>query len=599
MTLEVDTRIKDLRALMTEREIDFYIIPTSDYHESEYVGDFFKAREFISGFTGSAGTVVIGQEHAGLWTDGRYFIQAQRQLAGSEIQLYPMEVEGVPTVREFIMEHLGQGNTLGFDGKVVNAESADKYKEIAESKGAGIHTKDDLIGMLWTNRPMLPSTQIYVLPEQYSGRSAVEKLSNIRIKMKEQKADYHIIASLYDIAWILNIRANDIPHVPVTLSFLIISKDSCTLFVQEHSLNQLVRTHLSEAGVTIKEYDDIYQAAQKIKVCSRVLLDRGKVNSRIVWNLNEKVVVLDQENPSEQMKAVKNHIEVKNTIKAHIKDGVAFVKFMYWLKQTVNTREVTEIEASDYLYERRKEQEHFLDLSFDTISGYNENAAMMHYSATKESNATLKPSGFLLIDSGGHYLEGSTDITRTIALGPLTDEMKKHFTLVCVANYNLAAAKFLYGCSGHQLDILARGPLWDEALDYRSGTGHGIGHILNVHEGPNSFRWKPRADKQPEAVLEDGMITTDEPGIYLEGQYGIRTENELLCRQGIKNEYGQFMYFQNITYAPVDLDAIDTNWMSKRDRERLNAYHNEVYQVLSPYLSEQEKEWLRTYTREL
>ena len=415
--------------------------------------------------------------------------------------------------------------------------------------------------------------------------------------MEDAGADTHILTCLYDIAWLLNIRGNDIDCVPVIMSYLVMNREECIWFLQEEVLDDTVKAYLAENQIITKPYDSIYEYVKTIPATAKVLLSESGVNYRICNNLQEGITVINQSNPTELMRAMKNPIEVDNTRKAHVKDGVAFTKFMYWLKNNIGKIPMTEISASDYLEARRREQEGFVELSFHTISAYGPNAAMMHYSATPESNAELKPEGFLLVDSGGHYYEGSTDITRTMALGTITEEMREHFTAVCRSNMNLANARFLYGCSGLNLDILARGPLWDLNIDYKCGTGHGIGYLLNVHEGPNGFRWRIVPERKDSGTLEEGMITTDEPGVYLEGKYGIRTENELVCHKGEKNEYGQFMYFENITYAPIDLDAIDPEAMTKRERAMLNEYHAMVYRVLSPYMTAEENEWLKQYTR--
>lgn len=592
-------RIAALRQEMKQRGIDLYLVPTSDFHESEYVGEYFKARKYITGFTGSAGTAVITMEKAGLWTDGRYFIQAEAQLAGTGVKLFKMGEEGVPKIKEYVREHLPKGGCLGFDGRVINGKDGEEYEKLAAEKGGRLSVSEDLVDLIWKDRPALPAEPVFVLAPEYAGESVAEKLGRVRKKMKEREADVHILTSLYDIAWLLNVRGGDISHVPVVLSFLMLGADYCNWYVNNKILNQELISYLKENQITVKAYDQIYRDVEALAAGTRVLLEKAVVNFRICHSLKEGIKVIDGENPTLMMKAVKNPTELANTVKAHIKDGVAVTRFMYWLKNTVGKEELTELAASDYLEGLRKEQEHFLDLSFDTISAYGPNGAMMHYSATISSNAVLKPEGFLLVDSGGHYLEGSTDITRTFALGPLSRQQKEHFTAVCRGNLNLADARFLSGCRGTNLDILARGPLWDLDLDYKCGTGHGVGHILNVHESPNGIRWRIVPERNDSCVLEEGMITTDEPGVYLEGQYGIRIENELICRKGEKNEYGQFLYFENITYAPIDLDAILPEEMSPAERRRLNTYHKKVYETLSPYLTEEEKQWLKEYTREI
>ena len=593
----IPERLQALRAEMTKRGIDIYVVPTADFHESEYVGEYFKARAFMTGFTGSAGTAVITQEKAGLWTDGRYFVQAERQLDGSGVTLFRMAEEGVPTVDEYIEKELSEGGCVGFDGRVVNSTWGKKLLDIAEKKKGRLYVDEDLVDLIWTDRPALPKTSPFILEEKYSGKSTAAKLADVRAKMREAGADTHILTCLYDIAWLLNVRAHDIKCVPVILSYLVMNETDCIWFLQEEVLDDTVKAYLQENHITTRPYEDIYEYVKTIPATAKVLMNESGVNYRIHNSLADGIEVINQANPTELMRAVKNPVEVDNTRNAHVKDGVAFTKFMYWLKTNIGKIPMTEISASDYLEERRKEQDGFIEISFNTISAYGANAAMMHYSATPESNAELKPEGFLLVDSGGHYYEGTTDITRTMALGPITDEMRLHFTTVCRSNLNLANAKFLYGCCGLNLDILSRGPLWDLNIDYKCGTGHGVGYILNVHEGPNGFRWRIVPERKDNGTLEEGMITTDEPGVYLEGKYGIRTENELVCHKGEKNEYGQFMYFENITYAPIDLDAIDPDEMTGREKKMLNEYHAMVYRVLSPYMTEEENEWLKHYTR--
>lgn len=593
----ITERLAAIRKEMAKRNISIYVVPTADFHESEYVGEHFKARKFITGFTGSAGTAVITMEEAGLWTDGRYFVQAEKQLQGSTVTLYRMGEEGVPTVNEFIEQKLKEGGTIGFDGRVVNTRWGLQLKEIAKKKNGALYVEEDLIDLIWKDRPALAKNPMFILEEKYSGKSTKTKLEELRAAMEKEGADTHILTSLYDIAWLLNVRGNDIECVPVVLSFLILTKTDCTWFLQEEILTDEIRAYLNENHIKTRPYEEVYVAAAELPADAKVLLDRACVNYRICNNLKDSITIVDGANPTELMKAIKNPVEVDNTRAAHVKDGVAFTKFMYWLKQNIGKEKITEISASDYLEKCRREQEGLIELSFNTISAYGPNAAMMHYSATPESDAELKPEGFLLVDSGGHYYEGTTDITRTIALGPITDEMRLHFTTVCRSNLNLANAKFLYGCSGLNLDILSRGPLWQMGIDYKCGTGHGVGYLLNVHEGPNGFRWRVVPERHDNGTLEEGMITTDEPGVYLEGKYGIRTENELVCHKAEKNEYGQFMEFENITYAPIDLDAIDPDEMTGTERKLLNDYHKKVYETISPYLTVEEKEWLKKYTR--
>lgn len=596
MSDPVSKRLAAFRKEMGKRNIDLYILFSSDFHGSEYIGDYFKTREYLTGFTGSAGTAVILQKEAYLWTDGRYFIQAEKQLAGSGVILQRMGEEGVPEIEEFVRKRLKRGGCIGFDGRIVSAKTGEAYQKIALEKDGRIFMEEDLPGKIWRKRPKLPENGFFILEEKYAGESVKDKLSGVRAKLKEAKADAHILASLYDIAWLLNIRGSDIPHVPVMLSYLVITMRECIWFLKEDMIKEGQRIYLEENGIQTRPYDEIYSYASSLR-SETVLYDDRTVNYKIASNLPEKTQKAIRPNPTELMKAVKNPTELANTRIAHLKDGAAFTKFMRWLKMGIQKKEITELSASAYLLEKRKEQEHFLDESFDMICAYGEHGAMMHYAATEETNAVLKPEGFLLVDSGGHYLEGTTDITRTIALGPVTEEMRRHFTAVVRANFRLASVKFLHGCRGANLDILAREPLWSMGIDYKCGTGHGVGHLLNVHEGPNAIRYKLQPDLLDQAVLEEGMITTDEPGVYIEGAYGIRIENELLCKKAEKNEYGQFMCFETITCAPVDLDAVDAEAMTEKERDILNAYHRKVYDALSPYMTEEERDWLKEYTR--
>lgn len=590
-------RITALRAIMKREGIDYYYIPTADFHESEYVVEYFKARKFITGFTGSAGVAVIGQEEAWLWTDGRYFIQAAAQIEGSGFGLMKMGQEGVPTVMQYLGEKLQEGQCIGFDARVVNTNDAKEFAKIAAKKHGSLKTDKDLLDEVWTDRPALVHQPADVLKDEFNGEATASKLARVREQMEKEDAQYHIISTLDDIAWILNVRGNDIPHVPVVLSFLVIGKEDAMWFVEENALSDEVKEMAAECGITIRPYEDVYAYAATIPENSTVLLDKRKVNYRITNALSETVHIVSKANPSQLMKAIKNEIELENTRKAHLLDGIAVTKFMYWLKKNVGKIPMDEVSVSDYLQSLREQMEGYRDISFDTIAGYNANAAMMHYKAEPDTAAKLEPQGMLLVDSGGHYDTGTTDITRTFVLGPISDIQKKHFTMVVKSNLNLANVKFLYGCNGISLDVICREPIWKENLDYQCGTGHGVGYLLNVHEGPNSFRWQYRPGF--DNPFEAGMITTDEPGIYLQDQYGIRTENELICVKGEKNQYGQFMGFENITYVPIDLDGIDKQYLNAEDVKQLNDYHKMVYEKISPYMTPEENEWLKEYTREI
>ncbi|MDY3958201.1 aminopeptidase P family protein [Romboutsia timonensis] len=595
----IKQRIENIRDLMKEKNIYAYIVPSSDYHQSEYVGDYFKSREFMSGFKGSAGTLIISMDEAGLWTDGRYFIQAENELKDSGIKLFKMGEEGVPTIEEYLLEKLPKNSTLGFDGRVMSVKEGQSLANKLAFKGINIEYKYDLVNDIWEDRCSLPTEKAFLLGTEYSGESFSDKLSRIRAVMKEKKATTHILASLDDIAWLFNIRGRDVKSNPVVLSYAVITIDSVYLFIDKNKIGKDIRAELSKENVQIKGYEEVYEFIKNIDENEVVLIDTSKVNYAIYNNIPSNVQKIEERNPSILFKSIKNEIELKNIRNSHIKDGVAFTKFMYWLKNNIGKIEITEISATQKLEEFRREQDKFIEPSFSTIAAYKDHAAMMHYSATEESNYKLEPRDLFLVDSGGQYFDGTTDITRTIALGPIPENVRKDFTNVVRGMIRLSKAKFLYGCRGYNLDILARGPLWEEGIDYKCGTGHGIGFVLNVHEGPNGFRWKVREDIDDTCILEEGMVTTNEPGVYVENSHGIRIENEIVVRKAEKNEYGQFMDFEVITFAPIDLDAIDESLILKDEKVYLNNYHKQVYDKISPYLNEEEKQWLKTYTREI
>ena len=474
---------------------------------------------------------------------------------------------------------------------VENLQKKLKVKNIA------IECDMDLVGEIWEDRPALPASKTFALDVKYTGKSAGEKLAAVREKMKEAGADTHIITRVDDIAWLFNMRGDDIPCFPVVLCYAMIRENDAYLYMNKERLSDDLKQIFEENNVSVKAYDAIYEDVKHIAADAKVLLDKANTNFKIVSSLPQGTQVINQPNPVVLMKAMKNPVELENIRRCHIRDAVAMTKFMYWLKNNVGKTKITEISASDQLLKLRSEQEYFMEPSFNTIAAYNDHAAMMHYSATEETDVELKPEGLLLVDSGGQYLEGTTDITRTFVLGPISEECRFHFTTALRSMIALAKARFLYGCRGMNLDILARGPLWDLDLDYKCGTGHGIGHVLNVHESPNGFRWRVVPERNDSCVLEEGMVQSDEPGVYLEGKYGIRHENETVVRKGEKNEYGQFMYLETITFVPFDLDGIDPDVMTKYEREWLNAYHREVYAKVSPYLNKEENEWLKQATR--
>ena len=583
---------------MKEKKIDAYLVATDDFHGSEYVGDYFKCRKYITGFTGSAGTAIITQDMAGLWTDGRYFIQAADQLRDTTIELFKSGEPGVPTMHQFLNDKLEEGMCLGFDGRTVSAREAEELQELLQEKHITFSVNDDLIGEIWEDRPVLSCEPVMELDVRWTGKSRADKIAEIREQMKAKEADTFILTSLDDIAWLLNIRGNDIHCCPVVLSYLVMMENELRLYANAAAFSEEIRSNLEADGVKIYPYDDVYSYVQTISSDKKVLLSRANVNSRLVSNIPSEVTILDEPNLTLLPKAVKNKTEMENERIAHIKDGIAVTKFIHWLKKNVTRTTITELSAAEKLYQFRSEQEHFLGDSFDPIIAYGTHAAIVHYSATEATDIPLAARGMVLADTGGHYLEGTTDITRTIVLGPVTAKEKKFFTAVLRGNLNLAAAKFKYGCTGLNLDYLARGPLWELGEDYNHGTGHGVGYLLNVHEGPNSFRWK-NLPGNPAPVLEEGMITSDEPGYYLENEFGIRHENLVLCKKAEKTSFGQFMCFEPLTMVPFDLEGINPEEMTERERKLLNDYHQKVYTTISPYLDEEEKEWLKQATREI
>lgn len=593
----IPERISALRERMREAGVEAVVIPTADYHASEYVGEYFKTRKFLSGFTGSAATLVVTMNWAGLWTDGRYFIQASAQLEGSGIELMRMGQENVPQIEEYLRGALCKGQYVGVDGKVTSASFVEKLKSKLEGMGVSVKDTGDLVASFWTDRPELSTAKAFLLPIHLTGRSSSDKLSMLRSEMAKAGANVHIITTLDDIAWLFNVRGGDILHTPVVLSYAVIEREKAYFFVSENKLDDAIKDQMKSDDVEILPYDQVYEFIGRYGTGAQVMLDDTKANYSIINSLGEGAKIIAMSNPTMLMKAKKNEVEIENLRQSHIIDGLAFTKFMYWVKTNVGKMPITELSASDYLMERRQEQEGYIDLSFDTICAYKEHAAMMHYSASKESDVELLPEGLLLVDSGGHYFEGTTDITRTLALGEISQEQKQHFAAVLRGMLSLSAAKFLHGCIGRNLDILARGPVWEMGIDYQCGTGHGVGYLLGVHEPPNGFRWKQVAERDDSGVLEAGMVTTNEPGVYIEGSHGIRTENELVCHEGEKNQYGQFMYFETITCAPIDLDAIDVQYLLPVDIERLNAYHAWVYKTLAPLMRPDEVQWLEKYTR--
>lgn len=584
--MEINKRIEEARKVMGKYKVDAYIITSSDYHQSEYIDDYFKGREYLSGFTGSAGVLVIFKDEACLWTDGRYHIQAEKQLKGSEIKLFKQGNLGVPTYKEYVVSKLAENSKIGIDAKILLSSD---INEILSKKKYKI-VDFDLLDKVWNERKALPNGKIFILEDKYTGKSYKEKVKEIRKVLKEKGANYNIISSLDDIAWIYNFRGCDIIHNPVALSFTIISEKKSTLYINGKKLNKKAQKYFKDNKIEIKEYFEFFKDIKKLK--GSILVDFNKI-SYAIYEAISKNTLINSMNPSTYLKAHKNKTEIANTKEIHIQDGVAIVKFMYWLKNNYKKENITEFSAEQKINSLRKEIEGYLELSFHTISAFGKNAAMMHYSAPEKKSAKIE-DGVYLLDSGGTYLKGTTDITRTFFLGKVGKQEKIDNTLVLKGMLALSRAKFLFGATGTNLDILARQFLWNVGIDYKCGTGHGVGHILNVHEGPHGIRFQYNPQR-----LEVGMIVTNEPGAYIEGSHGIRIENELLVKEFCETEHGQFLNFETITYAPIDLDGIVKTLLTKEEKEQLNEYHSEVYKKLSPYLNKKEKEFLKEYTKSI
>ncbi len=595
--MNVNERIAALRGVMEEKGIDIYIVPTADFHQSEYVGGYFKSRKYITGFSGSAGTAMITKDEARLWTDGRYFIQAAKQLEGTIVELMKMGEPEVPSLEDYVKQALPEGGTIGFDGRVVAMEEGCRYRKMAEEKKGKLLYGEDLIDQIWEERPKLSEEPVFSLDIRFTGETVKNKLERIRKVMRECGVSTHILTTLDDICWTLNIRGNDIEFFPLVLSYAMITEKQVQLYIDEAKLNEEIRESFKEEGIILHPYNAIYEDVKSLQETEVILIDPVKLNYALYSNIPENVKKVERANPEILFKAMKNPIEVKNIRQAELKDSVAHVRFMKWLKENVGKTKITEMSAVDKLDGFRKEMGNFIRPSFEPISSFGEHAAIVHYTSSPETDVELCEGNLYLTDTGAGFYEGSTDITRTYALGEIPQVMKDHFTLVAISNLQLAGARFLRGCTGINLDILARKPFWDRGLNFNHGTGHGVGYLLNIHEGPAGIRWQYSA--RDSHVLEEGMILTDEPGIYIEGSHGIRLENELLVCKGEKNEYGQFMYLEPITYIPMDLDAVNPDMMSEDEKKLLNAYHKTVYEKIAPYLDDEEKEWLKKYTREI
>lgn len=574
-----------LQGVMRENGVAICIVPTNDFHGSEYINEYFRSRQFVSGFTGSAGTLVVCEDSAYLWTDGRYFLQASLQLKESGIELMKTGEPGVPEIDEFLEKNLKQGDVLAFDGRVLAFRIGDKYKQIADKCGAITKFDLDLPDLVWTERPKLLGNSIWALPETSYGETFEEKLARVRKSMTKSSVKYHLITGLEENAWLYNLRGSDVDRSPIFFSFTLITPDSIRLYKFGDDFDDL----LKEKGVTVKSYLDIFEDIKLLPNEATVLADFDAASYSLIKSIPAPCKIVDGLSPASVFKSVKNHIEIAATKEAHMYDGIAMVNFIYWLKNTVKKQSLTEISASDHLESLRRAQPGFIDLSFDTIAGYMSNGAIIHYSATPESDTSLEANGFILVDSGGQYLKGTTDITRTIALGALTDKMKEYYTAVLRGHLDLAMAKFKAGTTGCDLDYLARKALQEIGLDYNHGTGHGVGHVLSVHEGPQRISKLPNKYK-----LEPGMITSDEPGVYIEGEFGIRIENEILCKEADGN--ADELYFEMLTLCPYEPDAIIPEMLTEDERNYLNEYHRTVYSKLAPLLEPEVRNWLRKVT---
>ncbi|MBR5411060.1 MAG: aminopeptidase P family protein [Clostridia bacterium] len=586
------TEITSLRERMQAAGVDVYIIPTGDFHGSEYVGGYFKCRSYVSGFTGSAGTLAVTADDARLWTDGRYFLQAADQLAGSGITLMKAREPGVPSIEEWLGETLKAGQTLGFDGRTMTAFLGKRYEEAAKKRDAKVRFDIDLVGEIWEGRPAPSDAPVWALGGELSGKSRKEKLGDLRKAVKDAGADCHILASLADVAWLMNLRGDDVKCSPVFLSFFMLDGEKSVLYIDENKLSEEIKASLAADGVELRPYLSVFADAAALSEDRKVMLDPNSVSFALLNCVKGEKI--ERDDPTLLPKSMKNETERKNAIEAHVKDGAALVRFIKWIKENVGKEPITEISGAEKLESFRKARPGYLGPSFEPIFGYGPHGAIIHYSATEETNADILPEGLLLFDTGSQFLEGTTDVTRTIAVGPVTDEMKRDFTTVLRGHLRLLGVRFKKGCSGVSLDVLARGPLWERGLDYNHGTGHGVGSLLNVHEGPQSINYYSFRKPQP---LEEGMITSDEPGFYLAGKYGIRHESLLLCEKDEENEYGTFLRFRALTMCPFDLDALLPDEMTAEEKAILNAYHATVYETLSPLLTDDEKAWLKDATR--
>jgi len=581
-----------LRKEMKNNNLKAYIVPTSDPHMSEYLAEHWHCRKWLSGFTGSAGTVVVTGNKAGLWTDGRYYIQAEDELKGSGIDLFKLYSPGVPDHVTWLQDELEKGDLIGINSRIISVTSFKNMKKKFDLKEIEIETKYDPIDLIWKERPELPEEKVFALETKFSGKSRILKMEELRTELQKKEIDHYLISSLDEIAWLLNIRGNDIAFSPVAIAYAVVSLKKTHLFVSLSKINDDLMKELENDDIQIHNYSEIGDFLKNINDKDKICYVPGTTNQWLVEQINETSEKIERKSLIAVNQSKKNPIEIENLKKCLERDCIALVKFFFWLKNNLGKLKITEISAADKLAEIRAMQNNFMGLSFPSISAYGANAAMMHYSPKIGSDAVLEQEGFYLIDSGGHYLDGTTDITRTLALGHLTEEQKRDFTLVLKAHIGLTIAHFLKGTTGANLDILARQPLWREGLDYKCGTGHGVGFFLNVHEGPQNF-----SQVLVNVPFEIGMVTTNEPGIYRKDKHGIRTENMLLTVSDKTTESGEFLKFETLSFCPIDIDALLPELLTLEEKNWLNSYHKQVFSILSGSLEPAEKEWLKENTR--
>lgn len=588
---EINQRLESLREVMRREHLSAFIFPSTDAHQSEYVADHWQGRTWISGFNGSAGTAVVTMKSAALWTDSRYFLAAEEQLKGTEFQLMKLKIEGTPTISEWLAQELqGENAEVGLDGMVNSYhETMGLIADLRKSGGITVRTNFDPLGLIWTDRPAIPANPVEIQPMEFAGESVASKISRIRTALRQRHADGMLISALDDIAWTLNLRGTDVHCVPVFVSYLLISSQQVSLYVDSAKINDEVKAYLTENGISLYPYNKVAEGLERYSEYN-ILLD-GDETSYFLWKTVKCQEIIAGNSPVPAMKAQKNDREIAGFRQAMLRDGVAMVKFLRWLKPAVEAGGQTEISIDRKLTSLRAEQHLFRDISFDTIAGYQAHGAIVHYEATPETDVALKPEGLILIDSGAQYQDGTTDITRTIALGPVTEEMKHVYTLVLKGHIQLELAKFPDGASGTQLDALARECMWREGYNYLHGTGHGVGAYLSVHEGPHQIRmeWKP-------TPLRAGMTVTDEPGLYLSGKFGVRIENTLLIKDYQTTEFGKFLQMESLTLCPIDLTPVDFSMLQPEEIEWLDTYHRDVFEKLSPYLEGEDLEWLKEAT---